>query len=315
MSGERTAAAPADDDAPATASAPEATAAPAIASAAPATEPPATLSRFARFLRSKPGLVVVYIVFAGAYLGASGARLRRHSQYNHYVYLAEGWLHGRLALAGQPPNENDWAKVDVLKLKDGRELRGTYGSRTGGPVDRFYPLRGASETVPPEQIVSRSTIRYVSFPPLPAVLMLPFVAIYGLNFNDILFTALWAALNPVLLLLLLRDLRRRGLSKRTDVDDLWLVVMFGVGSVYYYCSVIGEVWFTAQVVCVTLGIGYAWLRGPPAVAGFPAVSARGGPRVGRLAGAAHARRLARSDAAPDSIRRALRRRDRRAALA
>ena len=90
---------------------------------------------------------MVYLVFAGAYLGASGARLRQHSQYNHYVYLADCWLHGRLALAGQPPNENDWAKVDVLKLKDGRELRGTYGSRTGGPVDRFYPLRGAPETI------------------------------------------------------------------------------------------------------------------------------------------------------------------------
>jgi hypothetical protein len=59
-------------------------------------------------------------------------------------------------------------------------------------------------------------------------------------------------------LLLLRDLRRRGLSKRSDVDDLWLTVMFGVGSVYYYCSVIGQVWFTALVVEVTLSIGYAW---------------------------------------------------------
>ncbi len=262
MSGEPAAAAedPAAPETPtAPTAAPEMTAPPAPdAGAAHRTEPPASPSRLARFLRSKPGLVAVYIVFAGAYLGASGARLRRHSQYNHYVYLADGWLHRRLALAGPPPNENDWAKVDVFKLKDGRELRGTYGSRTGGPIDRFYPLRGAPETVPPEQIVSRSTIRYVSFPPFPAVLMLPLVAIYGLNFNDILFTALWAALNPVLLLLLLRDLRRRGLSKRTDVEDLWLVAMFGVGSVYYYCSVVGEVWFTALVVCVTLGIGYAW---------------------------------------------------------
>ena len=149
MSGEQTAAAT-EEDVPATTSAAGLTTMP-----APAAEPPPPLSRFARFMRSKPGLVVVYIAFAGAYLGASGARLQRHSQYNHYVYLADGWLHGRLALQGQPPNENDWAKVDVFKLKDGRELRGTYGSRTGGPVDRFYPLRGASETVPPEQIVSR----------------------------------------------------------------------------------------------------------------------------------------------------------------
>jgi hypothetical protein len=215
-------------------------------------------SRLGRFLRTRKGLVAVYLAFAGAYLGASGGRLQQHSLYNHFVYLADGWLHGRLALKGQPPNENDWAKVDVFKLKDGRELRGTYGSHTGGPVDRFYPLRGPSETVPDSAIASRSSIRYVSFPPFPAVLMLPFVAIWGLRFNDVLFTALWAALNPVLLLLLLRDLRRRGLSKRSDADDLWLTAMFGVGSVYYFCSVIGQVWFTALIVATTIAIGYVW---------------------------------------------------------
>ena len=37
--------------------------------------------------------------------------------------------------------------------------------------------------------------------------MVPFVAIWRLHFNDVLFTALWAALNPVLLFLLLQHLR------------------------------------------------------------------------------------------------------------
>jgi hypothetical protein len=214
--------------------------------------------RLEGWLRGWRGFLIVYLVFAGAYLGASSGRLRQHSIYNHYVYLAEGWLHGRLALAGQPPNENDWAKVDVFKLRDGRELKGTYGSKTGGPADRFYPLRGQSETVPESEIVSRSSIRYVSFPPFPAVLMTPFVAIWGLQFNDVLFTALWAALNPALLFLLLGSMRRRGLSKRTVTDDLWLTVLLGVGSVYYYCAVIGQVWFTALIVAVTLSIGYVW---------------------------------------------------------
>jgi len=211
----------------------------------------------ARALGSWKGLVVVYLVFAGAYLGASGGRLVRHSQYNHYVYMADGWLHGRLALAGPPPNENDWAKVDVLVLRDGRTVKGTYGGR-GGPGDRFYPLRGKPETIEPGQILSRSNLRYVSFPPLPAVLMLPFVAIWHLAFNDVLFTALWAALNPVLLFLLLQDLARRRLSRRTVTDNLWLTMMFGVGSVYYFCSVVGEVWYSAHAVMVTAAIGFAW---------------------------------------------------------
>lgn len=233
--------------------------------------PAARPARVARFLQSRKALVVLYVVFTGAYLGASGERLRHHSPYNHYVYLADGWLHRRLALAGEPPNENDWAKVDVLKLRDGREVRGVYGSRTGGPVDRFYPLRGKSETIPESEIVSRRDIRYVSFPPFPAVLMAPLVAIWGLNVNDVLFTVLWAGINPVLLFLLLGDLRRRGLSQRTPVDDLWLTLLYGVGSVYYYCAVVGEVWFTALIVANTLAIGYAWASidaARPALAGL-----------------------------------------------
>jgi len=101
--------------------------------------------------------------------------------------------------------------------------------------------------------------------------MLPFVAVAHLRFNDVLFTAIWAAINPVLLFLLLRRLRSRGYSKRSSVDDLWLTLMFGVGSVYYFASVLGQVWFTAHVVGVTCAIGYAWASldaARPALAGL-----------------------------------------------
>ncbi len=214
------------------------------------------MSRFQRLFASGWGLVVLYIVFLGAYLGASGGRLRQHSQYNHFVYLAEGWLKGRLDMPVPPPNENDWARVEVLHLKDGRTLKGMFGKT--GPIDRFYPLRGSSLTISNDQIASRSDIRYVSFPPFPAVLMLPFVAVVHLKFNDVLFTVIWAALNPMLLFLLLRRLAKRGYSKRSVTDDLWLTVLFGVGSVYYFASVLGQVWFTAHVVGITCAIGYAW---------------------------------------------------------
>jgi hypothetical protein len=209
-----------------------------------------------RLLQSRWGLLVLYVVFAGAYLGASSDRLRGHSQYNHFVYLAEGWLKGRLDLPVPPPNENDWARVEVLHLKDGRTVKGMFGKT--GPIDRFYPLRGPSVTIEDDKIASRAAIRYVSFPPFPAVAMLPFVAISHLKFNDVLFTAIWAAINPVLLFLLLGRLRARGYSKRSVTDDLWLTVMFGVGSVYYFASVIGQVWFTAHVIAVTCVLGYAW---------------------------------------------------------
>jgi hypothetical protein len=214
------------------------------------------MKRLEGLFSSRWGLLVIFAVFVGAYLGASGGRLRQHSQYNHFVYLAEGWLKGRLDMPVPPPNENDWARVEVLHLKDGRTLKGMFGKI--GPTDRFYPLRGPSLTIDNEKIASRSAIRYVSFPPFPAVVMLPFVAVAHLRFNDVLFTAIWAAANPVLLFLLLARLRARGYSKRSVFDDLWLTVMFGVGSVYYFASVIGQVWFTAHVIAVTCVIGYVY---------------------------------------------------------
>jgi len=227
------------------------------------------MNRFERLFSSRWGLVLIYVVFLGAYLGASDGRLRQHSAYNHFVYLADGWLHGRLDLAANPPNENDWARVEVLHLKDGRTLKGQF--RTTGPTDRFYPLRGPSLTVDKDDIVSRSWIRYVSFPPLPAVLMAPFVAIWHLAFNDVLFTVIWAAFNPVLLFLLLRKLQRRGYSKRSVTDDLWLTALLGAGSVYFYSSVLGQVWYTAHVIGVTCVIAYAWTAieaSRPALAGL-----------------------------------------------
>ncbi len=212
--------------------------------------------RLEQFLGTKKALIALYILFLGAYLGGSGGRLKGHSPYNHFVYLADCWLHGRLALDGQPPNENDWALVEVLKLKDGRTVKGQF-SKTGN-VDRFYPLRGGGMTIVPDDIESRTNIRYVSFPPFPALAMLPFVAISGLNFNDVLFSVIWAAMNPVLLFLLLRDLARRGYSKRTAVEDLWITAILGVGSVYFFAAVVGQVWYTAHVIGVTCAIGYAW---------------------------------------------------------
>ncbi len=222
-------------------------------SAQPATE---SWINTTRWLRGWRAFVVLYVVFVACYLAASGTRLRHGTPYNHFAYLADSWLNGRLDLVRSPPNENDWAKVDVLTLRDGRTVKGMLGGR--GDPDRFYPLKGSVETIMPDQIVSRSYIRYVSFPPFPAVLMLPLVAIAGVAANDVIFTALWAAINPALLFLLLRRLRQRGHSERGVSEDLWLTVAFGVGSVYFYSSVFGQVWYTAHIVATTLVIGYVW---------------------------------------------------------
>ena len=93
---------------------------------------------------------------------------------------------------------------------------------------------------------------YVSFPAFPAVVMLPFVALFGLQLNDVVFTLGFAAANVGLLWLVLRRLAEACDSRRTSREDAVLALAYGFASVAWYCSIRGEVWYTAETLGVTL---------------------------------------------------------------
>jgi hypothetical protein len=93
---------------------------------------------------------------------------------------------------------------------------------------------------------------YVSFPPFPALLMMPFVAVWGLSFNDVAFTLLFAAANVPLLYRLLRRLQ----PERGEWEHVALSLLYGFGTLAFSCGIRGEVWFTAETVGVTLTLLY-----------------------------------------------------------
>jgi hypothetical protein len=97
---------------------------------------------------------------------------------------------------------------------------------------------------------------YVSFPPFPAVLMMPFVAFDGLAFDDVAFTIPFAALNVALLYRLLRRMQETEGGNRSEWDHAVLALLFGFGTLAWSCSIRGEVWFTAEVIGVTLTLFY-----------------------------------------------------------
>ncbi len=112
---------------------------------------------------------------------------------------------------------------------------------------------------------------YVPFPPLPALLMLPWIALWGLPaMNTTLFCTLFGALNVTLIFLLLIALATRGktLSQTEGQTEgqlklrlstiLWLTALFGLGSVHWYMATIGSVWFVAQICTVTFVALAAW---------------------------------------------------------
>lgn len=98
---------------------------------------------------------------------------------------------------------------------------------------------------------------YVSFPPFPAVLMLPFVWLAGDpdNFRDAQFIVWLAGIGPAVLFLVLEKLRRTERSERSEIDNVRLALLFAFGTVYFFTAVQGTVWYAAHVV----GVGLAAL--------------------------------------------------------
>jgi len=166
----------------------------------------------------------------------SGPRFLRQSAAPHFVYQAQAFLDGRLDLDSETlPNLEDWACV--------REVGGVKRRCTGPalPSDRWY----------------------VSFPAFPAVVMLPFVAVNGYQFNDTSFGVILGALAITLFYWLARALALRGELHRTEQEALVLAGVLGFGTLLFSCAIRGEVWFLAEVLGVVLTCLYL----PAAVGG------------------------------------------------
>ncbi len=207
--------------------------------------------------------VVLFLIGLAVFSAFAGPRILIHSNDNHFVYLADAFLHGQAELTRKPHHENDWASYDVLKLKGdsatlhGEEVNGFF-TRRGGKPNEFRLLNGAQIDVPTADRGESTRKYFVSFPPFPAVLLMPFVAVAGYGANDVLFTALMAALNVVLAFRLLRKLAEKGYSERTQTEDLWLTGLLAFGSVHLWCAVMGQVWFTALIVGVSCNLLYVY---------------------------------------------------------
>lgn len=170
---------------------------------------------------------LIWAVCAVVYVLTLGSRVLETSPNDHYSHLAESWLNGQLhVLDNQPDGMNDWACYD----------RATGESCPGGAFNR-----------------PRESYRwYVSFPPFPAAVILPAVAMGGTDIPDRLFWALIAAFAPALLFMLLRFLSESGFTQRSRRDNLLLTALFAFGTVFFFVAVQGTVWFAAHVCAVNL---------------------------------------------------------------
>ncbi len=198
--------------------------------------------------RTLAAFVTIWLICSGIYVGVAGPRILSRTDNNHFVRLAESFLAGRLDLVDPtPPGSNDWACFDEDDARAAGRIE--RAERRG---DRLTPI----ETRRCDDTAFRNHREgehwYVSFPPFPALVILPAVAIFGTDVRDALFWAIVAGLSPACLYLLLRRLAALRRSRRTAGEDLILTALYALGTVFFFVAVNGEVWFAGHVVASIL---------------------------------------------------------------
>lgn len=89
---------------------------------------------------------------------------------------------------------------------------------------------------------------YLNWGPFPAFLLMPFVAVFGVKFNDVLFTALAAALCIGLFAQLLRAVNSSDFLHISKGQRALMVAFLMLGTVLITLASKGKIWQTAQIV-------------------------------------------------------------------
>lgn len=113
-----------------------------------------------------------------------------------------------------------------------------------------------------QDLVVDGSSKYLPYQPAPAVLLVPFVAIWGSGFSEVYFSMALGAINVVLFWHILELM---GVSRTTKV---LLVPFFAFGTVHFYAATTGTLWFynhVAAVFFVLLAIIFMLRRTSPVV--------------------------------------------------
>ena len=147
----------------------------------------------------------------------------RSGWYNHFVWQADAFIHGRFGIA--------------FPIVDGPYINGYFQD--------IMPLPSAPGS---------ASYGLLPFPPLPAVLLMPFVALFGMATDAQLFGAVLGAINV--------GLAWRLTTRLTESRSAAFLatLFFAFGTVHWYAAIISTTWFLAHVVAITfllLGITLA----------------------------------------------------------
>ncbi len=138
--------------------------------------------------------------------------------YNHFAWQAEAWLDGQFSI-----------RYPVVESSD-------------GPGNAYF-----NDVIPVVDADGIPTGRgMIPFPPLPAVVLLPFVALLGLAVDQTFLAIVIGALDVGVAFWLLGRLAVRPLVRNL------MTVFVGAGAALWYAASLGSTWYFAHVVAVGL---------------------------------------------------------------
>ena len=164
--------------------------------------------------------VVGLLIALGALLLYVASNPVHFNQYNHFVWQADAYLHGRV-----------WIPFPVI---------GTDTSPGNDYLQDVYPLTDASGV-----FLGRVLL---PFPPLPALVLLPFVAVFGLATDQEAISICIAAIGVFVAWWMLGKLRIS-----LAVHALTTLV-FATGTVWWWAAAVGSTWYFAHQVAVVLAL-------------------------------------------------------------
>lgn len=94
------------------------------------------------------------------------------------------------------------------------------------------------------ELIPKDGVWYVPYPPMPAIILMPFVALFGTDFPQQIASSLLGGVSVGLAWLVLGEFR---LTLRAR---FLLTLVFGFGTVLWYVAEVGSVWYFSHVVAV-----------------------------------------------------------------
>jgi len=161
-------------------------------------------------LERAPGAALAFLLATlVVYIGTRGPKA---FNYDHFVWQAEAFLHGQVAI--------------------------TWPIKMGPFVNWFF-----QDVLP---VANRPGYGLLPFPPLPAVLLMPFVAVWGLGTDEAVISAAIGAIN-----VLLAWRVSLAVVRGNRAVAALATIFFGFGTVAWYSAETGSTWFLAETVAAT----------------------------------------------------------------